>query len=374
MSVPTTDVKSFFQIALLLLVCAGCKKSRVQSVADPDAATQVVVVNAEHAPMNESLSLVGIVRANESVDIKAQVAGVIETIGFEEGRPVEKGALLIELDTDKLRASLDQAEANQRLAESKFARARDLAQSRGVTLQELEEASATFDASRANVDFYKRQIEEMRIVAPFSGVIGARLISPGQVVAPQQMLTTIVDLDPVKVELNVPQQSINRVEIGEKIELRVPALPGEKFAGEVYFIAPQLDPMTGAGVVKARVKNADVRLKPGMFANLDLTLKIKEASVTIPEPCLIPQGEEAMVYTVDEQMIARMRRVRPGLRKAGRVEILEGLAPGERVILEGWQKMRPGGKVTFAPSPRTVPGGLATEQSARLEREKSEVE
>jgi membrane fusion protein (multidrug efflux system) len=131
--------------------------------------------------------------------------------------------------------------------------------------------------------------------------------------------------------------------------------------------------MTGTAMVKARVKNADVRLKPGMFANLDLTLKTKEASVTIPEPCLFPQGEEAMVYIVDEQMIARMRRVQPGLRKAGRVEILEGLAPGERVIVEGWQKLVPGAKVIFAPSGKG-PDRLATEQSARLEREKSNME
>jgi membrane fusion protein (multidrug efflux system) len=198
-------------------------------------------------------------------------------------------------------------------------------------------------------------MKDTRILAPFSGVIGARMISPGQVIAPQQMLTMIADLDPVKVELNVPERFMSRVANGQKIELTVAAFPAEKFVGEVYFIAPQLDPVNRTGLVKAKVANSDLRLKPGMFASLDLTLKVNDEAVVIPEAALMPQGDHIMVYVVDEQMTAQLRPVKPGLRQAGRVEIVEGIKEGETVVIEGWQKARPGGKVRLAPSALALP-------------------
>jgi membrane fusion protein (multidrug efflux system) len=211
----------------------------VEQGADSGMATRVVVVNAERAPINESLSLLGRLLANESVDIKDAGRRCDRNNPFR-GRPGgrERSAAYRAQHQISFAHPSTRPKPISVSAESKFARARDLAESRGVTQHELEEARATFDASRANVDLYKRQIEEMRIVAPFSGVIGARMISPGQVVAPQQMLTTIVNLDPVKVELNVPEQSINRVEIGQKNRARGARTPRRKICRRGLFYRP----------------------------------------------------------------------------------------------------------------------------------------
>ena len=185
------------------------------------------------------------------------------------------------------------------------------------------------------------------------------------------MLTMIADLDPVKVELNVPERFISRVAEGQKIELMVAAFPGEKFVGEVYFIAPQLDPTNRTGLVKAKVANSNLRLKPGMFASLDLTLKVKDQAVVIPEAALMPQGDRVMVYVVDEQMTAQLRPVKPGLRQAGRVEIMEGIKEGETVVVEGWQKARPGGKVRLAPSALASPYLTKDTKSPKVEEDGS---
>ena len=126
------------------------------------------------------------------------------------------------------------------------------------------------------------------------------MISPGQVISPQQMLTMLTDLDPVKVQLNVPERFMSRAKEGQKVELTVAAFPGEKFVGEVYFIAPQLDAVNRTGLVKAKVANSDFRLKPGMFASLDLTLKVKEDAVVVPEAALMPQGDKVTVFVVDD--------------------------------------------------------------------------
>ena len=185
--------------------------------------------------------------------------------------------------------------------------------------------------------------------------MASRLVSRGQVVAAQQSLASLADVDPVKVEGSVPERFLSRAKTGQKFDFRVAAYPGEDFAGEVYFIAPQIDPVNRTGLIKARVPNPEGKLKPGMFATVDLTLKVREDAVVIPEAALMPQGDATMVVIVDEQMTAQIRPVRTGLRTAGRVEIIEGLKGGETVVVEGWQKTRPGGKVKLAPEAAAAP-------------------
>ena len=344
-------------IALVLVFAfsAGCKRGGAGGGPPPGMATRVIAVPAERRSLNESVSLVGTVLANESVEIKAKVAGIAETIHFEEGQDVEQGQLLVEIDSGQIEANLAQAEANRDLAKSKFERASELAKSRALSAQELDEARASAEASSANVELFKQQLADSKIKAPFSGVLGARNVSPGQVVTVQQVLTTLADLQPVKVELAVPERLLAQAKEGQDVELSVAAYPDEKFKGEVYFISPQVDPLNRTGQVKARVPNEDRRLKPGMFASLDLTLRIKENAVLIPEAAVVPSGEQQSVFIIDAESNAQPRPVKTGYRQGGFVEIVEGLEGGEMVIVEGWQKTRPGGKVTLAPPEAAAP-------------------
>ena len=343
-----------FTIAILAGI-AGCKKPAGAGGPTAGFATQVVAVAAVKQPVTETLSIVGTVQADEMVEIKAQIGGLVQKIGFEEGQKVTEGQMLIEIDAGKIAAQVAQSESNLRLAQSKFERAKELAQTKAVSVQELDETRSMYDSMRAGVDLMKEQLKDTRILAPFAGTIGARHVSPGQVIDKQQALTSLVRLDPVKVEGNVPERFLGQLKLGQKFALTIAAFPGEKFDGEVYFIAPQVDPVNRTTIVKARVANADGRLKPGMFASSDVTLKVREEAVVIPEAALMPQGEKTMVFIVDEKSTAQLRPVVPGLRIAGRVEILEGLAGGEMVVVEGWQKTRPGGAVKLAPEERAAP-------------------
>ena len=153
----------------------------------------------------------------------------------------------------------------------------------------------------------------------------------------------------------MPERFLAQAKVGQRFQISIAAFPGEKFDGEVYFIAPQVDPVNRTGTIKAKVANADLRLKPGMFASAELTLKVKEDAVVIPEAALMPQGESVAVIVVDDTLTAQMRPVKIGVRIAGRVEIVEGLQGGETVVVEGWQKTRPGGKVQLAPAEKAAP-------------------
>ncbi len=186
------------------------------------------------------------------------------------------------------------------------------------------------------------------MIAPFAGITGARRISPGQVITRTTPLTWLVDLDIVKVEMNVPERVLSQLRPGQAVEFSVAAFPGEQFRGEVYFISPQLDEATRTALVKARIPNPDLRLKGGMFASLELRLQLREDALVIPEPAIFNQGDTTLVFAVTATNTAALRPVKIGLRLAGQAEVLEGLQPGESVVVEGTQKLFPGAPLRFA--------------------------
>jgi membrane fusion protein, multidrug efflux system len=362
--IPLLRMRFSALLVLAIATFAGCKKRGGAGGPPPGFATQVVAVKAGHQPVTEALSIVGSVLANEAVDIKSEVGGTVEKIHFEEGQRVEAGALLVELDAGKVGASLAQAEANLNLAQLKWDRVQDLLKTRAVSQQEADEGRSGFDSATANVQLFREQLKDTQIRAPFAGVLGERMVSPGQVIAAEQKLTFLADIDPVKVEGSVPERFLSRVAVGQKFVFHVAAYPGEDFEGEVYFIAPQIDAANRTGLVKARVANPDGKLKPGMFATVDLALEVKKDAVVIPEAALMPQGDTTMVVIVDADMKAQLVPVKPGIRTGGRVEILEGLKGGETVVVEGWQKTRPGGAVMLAPPDAASPYALKSRKES----------
>lgn len=341
----------FSSLALSLLL-AGCRPGG-ETAAGPQGQppAQVVVVPASRDTVEEKLSLVGSMTANEQVELISETDGKVVEINFDEGQPVEKGQLLVRLDDTKLAASLAEAEANYALSENNLARARDLLEEQLISSSEFDQTSAAFAANDAAVNLRKRQLADTRITAPFEGVVGARMISPGQVVTRSTTLTWLIDLDPLKVEINVPERFLRQVLPGQEIQLKVTAFPDRKFTGKVFFVSPYVDPGSRTALVKAEVANADHQLKPGMFAGLDLTLQIRTNAIVIPEVAIsqVLEGGRATVMIVNADNVAELRSVKVGLRTAGRIEIKEGLEVGEKVIVEGLQKIGPGMPVVLAP-------------------------
>lgn len=356
-------MKSTCLVSLLALSLAllGCKKEEAAKGgggAAPVYATQAVIAEAKVQPVNETLSLVGSVAANEMVEIKSETDGTLEEVLFTEGQKVKQGDLLIRLDESKFSASVNEAEANFKLTETTYERNKQLLRDKLISQQEYDQAAAQFQANKASLELKKRLLKDARIYAPFKGTMSSRQVSPGQVIAKNTTLTWLIDLDPVKVEFNVPERFVSQLQVGQKIEISVAAYPGRSFAGEVFFVAPFVESATRTALVKARVENPKAELKPGMFANLNLTLKLKEDAIVIPESSVIASGDRTIVYVVDAEGTAQIRPVKIGIRQAGLVEIVTGLKPGERVVSEGIQKVRPGGKVKAAsPAPAPAAGG-----------------
>lgn len=351
-------MKCFLPALLALsLLTASCK----DPAGGPPAAaggmppTRVVAVPAVVRPVSEALSLIGTITPNEFVEIKSEIDGIVQAIGFDEGQHIAKGALLVQLDDSKFTTAVAEAEAILKLSESNHQRARQLFSEKLISQQEYDQTASTFAVNQASLELKRRQLQDTRIYAPFAGITGARQISPGQVISRQVVLTWLVDLDTVKAEVNVPERYLSQVNSGLKIAFSVASYPDVGFEGEVYFVSPQLDPNTRTALVKARIPNPKHQLRGGMFASLALTLQLREAAIVIPEPALMSNGDSVSVFVMDEQQQAQLRPVKVGLRLAGRVEIVSGLKPDEQVIVEGVQKLYPGAAVRQGPPESLAP-------------------
>jgi len=306
----------------------------------------------------DQIELVGNLLANESVEIRPEVAGILEEVLFEEGDEVKKGMAIARIDREELGAEYSEAEANLRLAKSNYDRVEKLFKQRTISRQEYDEARRQYNTARAIAERIASRLEETEILAPFDGRMGERHVSPGQYVDSAVVLAELVDATPVKAEFMVPERFVSELDKGKKVKIEVGAYPNDIFEGEVYFIAPSVDPATRTILLKATVPNEQHLLKPGMFASLNLILSEEGKSVVIPEEALTLISQKPAVFVVSDGK-AEMRRVKTGIRAPGKIQILEGLQSGETLITAGLQKIRDGVPVMDSQRPKPEGGAPA---------------
>ncbi len=342
-------------VACLLLVTTACSRGDkpAASAGPPGAsgappALPVIVALARTEALTDRLRAVGTLAANESVIIRSEIPGRVAQIHFEEGQPVLAGAPLITLDGAEYRAQVAQTEATVTVNRLTFQRAADLVKTNMLSQQDYDQAQARLAESRALLQRHQVMLAKTVLRAPFDGMAGLRLVSPGAYVQPGQDLVNLEDLDPLKIEFRVPERHATAMTVGRALGLRVDAVPGRRFTGEIYAIDPRLDAATRTFALRGRVPNGDGLLRPGMFAQVELTVGERPAAVVIPEQAIVPRGDKLYVFKVVDSKVA-FTPVGTGLRAPGIVEIVDGLVTGDTVVIEGQMKLRDGMPVAARP-------------------------
>ncbi|UEM22652.1 efflux RND transporter periplasmic adaptor subunit [Skermanella mucosa] len=315
--------------------------------AAPDRAARPVNVVAEPARIGEIATVaeaVGTLRANEAVTVNSKQTGIIRAIRFDEGQWVERGSVLIELDDAEARAQLAVAEADRRNARQLLERSRTLLTRQAVAEARVDELTAALDRADAAARAARARLQELVVTAPFAGQTGLRRVSPGALVTSGTAITTLDDIRTVKLDFRVPEAALGGLRPGLAVSARSPAFPGETFTGVVSVIDTRVDPVTRAVEVVAALPNDQLRLRPGMFMNVGLTLSSRADAVLIAEEALVPLGERQFVFVVTDGH-ARRRAVTIGQRHDGMVEVVEGVEPGELVVVRGTQRVRDGAPV-----------------------------
>jgi len=316
-------------------------------------AIRVEVASVQQLTFTRGISAVGSLRSDESVVLRPEVAGRIQHIDFQEGQPVQRGQALIRLDDSVPRAELDQARANLALAQSHYRRAVDL-QGRGfVSQQARDEAGSNLKVQQAAAALAQARLDKMTIRAPFAGIVGLRSVSVGDYVDQGQDLAPLEAIDPLKVDFRVPEMYFNKVKVGQALTVRLDAMPGETREGQVYAVSPLVDAGGRSILLRAVVPNADARLRPGMFARVQLLFGADRV-LAVPEAALAPSGQAQYVFNVRDGR-AHRAEVTLGERRDGKVEILTGVAAGDQVVVAGFQRLTDGAPVDVVPAAASAP-------------------
>lgn len=296
-----------------------------------------------------SINAVGSLIAGESADIHSEIAGQIEKIQFEEGQPVKKGDVLMQIDRSLIQTELSKAKAAYDATSATFSRDDKLKESGYVSNQKWDLSKSDLQTSKSAVENARIRLEKTSVRAPFDGVAGLRSFSVGDYAQIGQVLTTIDSINPLKLEFSVPERNYSAVQTGQKITFSVDAWPGETFEGEIYAIDPRINPDTRNFNVKANIQNNENRLRPGMYSRISIATITRQNVLMIAEEAIMPQGEKSFVYTIVDGK-ATMTQVTPGIRDNGRVEITAGLNAGDEVITAGTMRIGPGAPVMVLPS------------------------
>lgn len=311
----------------------------------------VEAVTLAAQPLMGGVAAVGSLRADEQVVVRPEVSGRISQIHFTEGGMVRAGQPLFSLDASLARAALNEATANLENSRRAAARTGQLVGEQLIARADHDRARAALGVDQARVASARAALSKMTLTAPFSGQVGLREVSVGEVVNAGQALVTLVRLDPIEVDFSVPENMLPKLQRGQRIRVEVDAYPGDVFGGEVVAIDPVVDPNSRSAKLRARIANADGRLRPGQFARLQLDVGAGSANaLLVPEQALMQDGQTRFVYTVVDGK-AKRTEIKTGARTPGFVQATEGLKAGDVVITAGQSKpmMRDG--VPVAPLP-----------------------
>ncbi len=333
--------------ACALLMVVGCTAEEKGAPARPPVpVTVAAVVEREFA---EELVALGTLGARESVEVTANVTEKIARISFEGGQTVRAGQTLVELVRNEEKSRLDKARAELDGALNDLQRTETLAKDAIVTAADLDNQRVRVESARAVLKTAEAQLDDRLVRAPFDGVVGLRRVSPGSLVTPSTVITTLDAIDTLHADLALPERFIALVKGGETVVLSSDAYPDETFTGKVVAVDVRVDPATRSIQVRALVDNPEAKLRPGMLVRGTLRVGTRR-SAAVPENAIVQRAYRAMVYRLtangeSPDSTVELVEVKLGRRQPGWVEILSGLKSGDRVVVEGLNRVKPGAVV-----------------------------
>lgn len=351
-------VPALFLAAGALLLAAGCGQKKTAATFTPPP-VPVEVAEAARGDVKETLHALGTVEAEEQVKVTVEIAGIVRALPFEEGRLVRKGQTLAVLNDTELRAEARRAAALRDQARLTFERFEQLSREQIASREDRDNSRAALQVAEANLGLAQARLSKTRVLAPFSGVVGSRLVSPGAYLRAGDAITELARIDTVKVAFAVPERFLADLRRGAGVTVTTVVFPGKQFTGTVNVLDPILDAGTRSARLSARIPNPQGELRPGMSADVTAVIAERTQAVTVPDEAVFAEGDRNFVFVVQPDSTVVRRPVTLGARQPGRVEVREGLKGGEKVVRAGHQKLFDGAKVSPVEAAAAPPGPAA---------------
>lgn len=357
---------------MCLLAFCSCAKKDGQAGAGgggfemPPMPVETAVAATQN--VSDRFKAVGSVEAGEAVTIVSEIDATVTRLPFREGESIAKGALIAQLDDEELLATANRAEAWRDQQKTSYDRIKSVVEQNAGSPQALDDAAAALKMAEADLVLARSRYAKTRVVAPFSGTVGMRRVSPGAFVRAGTAITELVQTNELKVTFSTPERYVGQLQKGTEVHVSTIAFPGDTLVGHIDAVEASLDPATRSVRIMARVPNPSGRLRPGMSADVTAVLRERANAVTIPDEAVFAEGEQFFVYAVKEDNTVARTAVTLGTRTADAVEVVAGLEPGMRVVRAGHQKLFEGAKVMPVESQQGQQGatgaGAAPESAA----------
>ncbi len=337
----------------------------------------VEFAKVEVARITDDTQAVGSLRSRRGVVLRPEVSGRITQLNFTDGQRVRKGQLLVQFDDQLPLAQVQQSQAELSIAQANQKRNQELVAQNFISQRSLDESAANLQVAQAKLSLAQATAARLRIIAPFDGIAGIRLVNVGDYLKDGADVVNIEDIDALFVDFRLPERFQSKIKRGQTAMLDIDALPGRKYTAQVQAIDPLIDANGRSVGVRGCIDNRQLQMRPGMFARVNVVFGERDNARLIPEEAIVPQGGRQFVIKLlpgsSPQTRATKRvEVKVGLRRPGKVEILEGLDAGDMVVTTGQQRIqRDGTMVSLAdlsgggrPAGAGAGGGAAARASA----------
>lgn len=320
------------------------------SGANPGKPVTVEAVKVELARLSDDTQAVGSLRSRRGVILRPEVSGRITQLNFTDGQRVRKGQVLVQFDDQLPLAQVQQSQAELSIARANQKRNQELVAQNFISQRSLDESAANLQVAEAKLSLAKATAARLKIVAPFDGIAGIRLVNVGDYLKDGADIVNIEDIDAIFVDFRLPERFQNKIRRGQTAVLDIDALPGRKYHAQIQAIDPLIDANGRSIGIRGCIDNRQLQLRPGMFARVNTVFGVRENARVVPEEAIVPQGGRQFVIKLlqgpNEQTRTTKRvEVKVGLRSPGKVEILEGLEPGDTVVVTGQQRVQRDGTV-----------------------------
>ena len=357
---PTVRALAALALATALAACGSddAAQGGQRAGGRPTTVTSQVV---QPAAWRDSIEALGTALAKESVVLTAKVTETVDEVKFQDGDRVNAGDVLVDLSGRAEVAALEEAQAAFNEARKQYERQSALVEQGTISRSQLDTQLAARDAARARVEAIRARLSDRVITAPFDGVLGFRQVSPGTLVTPGTPIATLDDTSTVRLEFSVPERFLSTLQQGHDVVAHSAAWPDREFRGVLATVGSRVDPVTRAVTVRADIPNPDGALLPGMLMTVRLFEPERQALV-VPEIAITQIGSQAFVYRIGDDDTVQQVDVETGARRRGEVEILSGLSPGDRIVVDGTVKLRPGAQVVEANAGAAAPAPATASQ------------
>jgi membrane fusion protein (multidrug efflux system) len=310
----------------------------------------VEVARVELARLADETRAVGSLRSRRGVVLRPEISGRITQLNFTDGQRVRKGQVLVQFDDQLPQAQIQQSQAEMSIVQANHKRNQELVAQNFVSQRSLDESAANLQVAQAKLALARATAARLKIVAPFDGIAGIRQVNVGDYLKDGADIVNIEDIDAVYVDFRLPERFQSKVSRGQTAQLDIDALPGQRYTAQIQAIDPLIDANGRSVGVRGCIDNRALKLRPGMFARVNTVFGVRESASVIPEESILPQGGKQFVIKLLDGPTAQTRttqrvEVRLGLRSPGKVEVLDGLAPGDTVVRAGQQRIQKDGTV-----------------------------